>query len=330
MSESVSIILPVYNAEKHLAQCIESVLNLKDSIEWELVIIDDGSTDSSLSICNRLAGADSRVQVLHVENGGVSRARNLGLQNARNRIITFIDADDWIDAEAFVKAFQSFVALDAEMGFVPFFSSGENGIKEIPLALGEDRVLSPSEKDYLLKRRLGAGVDFHGYVWRCFFSRELLADAKFDDSLKYNEDVLFCIGSLYKATKVAVVNCAYYYYRVNLTQQPLDKGAYSLENRIVGWNKIKEWADLNGVDFAFALMRRHCPIYARMFAHAAAGTRRGLSRIRELWKIHREIPSEERKQWKSCFWGKSFAPYSVFCRYGFDFLGFLFLCLRFF
>lgn len=329
MSASVSFILPVYNAEKHLAQCIESVLNLKNRVEWELVIIDDGSVDSSLSICNRFAEADSRVHVIHVENGGVSRARNLGMQNARNEIITFIDADDWIDASAFAKAFQSFVQLDAELGFVPFFSYASSTTKEVSLAFGVDRVLSPEDKDYLLKRRLGAGIDLNGYVWRCFFARELLAGIEFDVSLKYNEDVLFCVETLYKASKVAVVNTAYYYYRVNLEQQSSNKGTYSLDNRIAGWNKIKEWANSNGVDFDFALMRRRCPIYARKFALAAMN-KRGFKRAKALWNVHREIPKSETCQWKTSFWGKSFAPYVLLQRYHLGFLGYLFLLLRFF
>lgn len=329
MSKSVSFILPVYNAEKYLAQCIESVLNLKNMVEWELVVIDDGSIDSSLSICNTFAELDSRVHVLHVENGGVSRARNLGLQNARNEIITFIDADDWIDASAFVTAFQSFAQLDAELGYVPFFSSASTTIKEIPLDFGEDRVLSQEDKDYLLKRRLGAGIDLNGYVWRCFFARKLLAGIEFDVSLKYNEDVLFCIETLYKASKVAVVNTAYYYYRVNLEQQSLNKGTYSLENRIDGWNKIKEWADSNGVDFDFALMRRRCPIYARKFALAAMNNR-GFKRAKDLWNVHREIPKSEIIQWKTSFWGKSFAPYVLCQRFHLGFLGYLFLLFRFF
>lgn len=329
MSKSVSFILPVYNAEKHLAQCIDSVLNLKKMVEWELVIIDDGSVDSSLSICNRYAEADSRVHVLHVENGGVSRARNLGLQNARNEVVTFIDADDWIDASAFVKTFQSFVQFDAELGIVPFYSSESGKIKENPLALGADRILSLEEKDYILKRRLGAGIDLNGYVWRCFFSKDLLADIKFDVSLKYNEDVLFCIETLYKASKVAVVNNAYYYYRVNLEQLSSNKGTYSLENRIAGWRKIKEWADLNDVDFEFALMRRRCPIYARKFALAAINNR-GFERIKALWSIHREIPKSEICQWKASFLGKSFVPYVLLQRFHLGFFGYIYLLFRFF
>lgn len=329
MSKSVSFILPVYNAEKHLAQCLESVLSLKDSIEWELVVVDDGSKDSSAAICDQFAKMDSRVRVLHVENGGVSRARNLGLRNAQKEVVTFIDADDWIAADAFVKAFQAFVLFDADLGYVPFFSSENGTSKIVSLSVGEERLLSMEDKDYILKQRLGAGVDFYGYVWRCFFSRKLVEGIEFDTSLKYNEDVLFCLETLYKAKKVAVINIAYYYYRINLEQYSIDKGSYSLENRIAGWNKIKEWSASNHIDFDFALMRRHCAIYARMFALTAMN-HRGFKRAKALWNVHCQIPKSEIRQWKTSYWGKSFAPYVLCQRFHLGFLGYFFLLFRFF
>ena len=329
MIPSISIILPVYNAEKYLRECVDSVLKIGDGLDWELVAVDDGSKDSSASICDEFAKLDGRVRVFHLENGGVSNARNVGIANATKEFVTFIDADDWIDADAFVKAFLTFFNFNAELGFVPFFSFEDGMCKEIPLSIGDDRILSPEEKEDVLKRRLGAGLGLNGFVWRCFFSKALVAGIEFDTSLKYNEDVLFCLKTLYKAQKVAAVNLAYYYYRVNQTQQSVGKGTYSLENRIAGWNKIKEWALSNRIDFEFALMRRRCPIYARLFANAARENPRVMKRIKELWKIHREIPRQEIRQWKPGFFGGSFLPYVLLRRFGLDFLGFVFLCVRF-
>ncbi len=92
----ISIIVPVYNAEKYLDQCIQSILS-QTYTDFELLLIDDGSTDSSGAICDRYAEQDSRVRVFHKENGGVSSARNLGLGNAKGEWVTFCDSDDYVE-----------------------------------------------------------------------------------------------------------------------------------------------------------------------------------------------------------------------------------------
>lgn len=92
----ISIIVPVYNTEKYLDKCIQSVL-AQTYTNWELLLIDDGSTDSSGIICDKYAAEDNRIRVFHKENGGVSSARNLGLDNAKGEWISFVDADDWIE-----------------------------------------------------------------------------------------------------------------------------------------------------------------------------------------------------------------------------------------
>ena len=93
MRPIISIIVPVYNTEKYLDQCIQSVL-AQTYTNWELLLIDDGSTDSSGAICDKYAAEDNRIRVFHKENGGVSSARNLGLDNAQGEWISFVDADD--------------------------------------------------------------------------------------------------------------------------------------------------------------------------------------------------------------------------------------------
>ena len=92
---SISIIVPVYKAELFLPRCIDSILT-QTFTDFELLLIDDGSPDNSGSICDEYALKDKRIRVFHKENGGVSSARNLGLDNAKGEWITFIDADDWI------------------------------------------------------------------------------------------------------------------------------------------------------------------------------------------------------------------------------------------
>lgn len=92
----ISIIVPVYNVEKYLSQCIDSIL-AQAFIDFELLLVDDGSTDGSGRICDEYANKDARIQVFHKKNGGVSSARNIGLEHAQGEWITFVDSDDWLD-----------------------------------------------------------------------------------------------------------------------------------------------------------------------------------------------------------------------------------------
>ena len=96
----ISIIVPVYNAERYLHRCIDSIL-AQTFRDFELLLIDDGSKDNSGYICDEYAEKDERVKVWHKENGGVSSARNVGLDNARGEWVTFADSDDWLESNAF-------------------------------------------------------------------------------------------------------------------------------------------------------------------------------------------------------------------------------------
>ncbi|MBR6453113.1 MAG: glycosyltransferase family 2 protein [Fibrobacter sp.] len=329
MSASISIILPVYNAEKYLRECVDSVLKIGERLDWELILVDDGSKDSSPSICDSFAEVNSRVRVSHLENGGVSNARNVGMAAATKDFVTFIDADDWIDADAFVSTFQKFIGYSCELGFTSFIRVEKGQGRERLLEFGESRRLTDSEKMTLLQTRLAPGIRFMGSVWRNFYLRKLASALSFDTTLRFQEDVLFNIAAINNAANVAIVNKSFYYYRVNEDSANFNKSTNSVQNRIAAWERMAEWSCENGVDLSFALMCRHCPIYARLFANASREYPRGIKRIKALWKIHREIPRQEIRQWKPEYFGNSFLPYVLLRRIGLDLLGFVFLFFRF-
>lgn len=102
MCKKISIIIPVYNAERFLRRCLNSVLNQSYS-NWECIIVDDGSKDSSPAICDEYVKTDSRFKVIHKENGGVSRARNTGLSLVVGEWVTFVDSDDELALDALWK-----------------------------------------------------------------------------------------------------------------------------------------------------------------------------------------------------------------------------------
>jgi glycosyltransferase involved in cell wall biosynthesis len=102
----VSIIVPVYNAEKYLQECVESVLGQTLS-DIELILVDDGSTDSSPTLCDQYAAQDRRVKVIHKPNGRAASARNAGLRVASGEYVAFVDADDWISPDMYEKMLQT-------------------------------------------------------------------------------------------------------------------------------------------------------------------------------------------------------------------------------
>ena len=125
----ISVIVPVYNTAQFLPRCIESILS-QSFTDFELLLIDDGSTDGSGKICDAYAEKDNRIRVFHKENGGVSSARNLGLDNARGEWVTFVDSDDYVSPVILEKCLESVNGYD----MVVFNYQNVEGDRE---ALGE-------------------------------------------------------------------------------------------------------------------------------------------------------------------------------------------------
>ena len=110
----LSIIIPVYNVEQYLKKCLESVLN-QTYQEFECILVDDGSTDASGRICDEFAISDSRITVIHKENGGLVSVRKAGLKNASGRFIGCVDSDDWVEPDYFEKLLKMQKKYDADI-----------------------------------------------------------------------------------------------------------------------------------------------------------------------------------------------------------------------
>lgn len=181
----ISIIIPVYNVEQYLDKCIKSVLS-QSYQDFELILVDDGSIDSSGMICDEYAGKDERVKVFHKENGGVSSARNFGLDNATGEWISFVDADDYVEEDYLSNMVMS-IHDDIDIivgGFVP---SGN----EFPPHKMEDKKYSHLDIGIFLTKILG---DMEiGTPWAKLFRSKVIVSNKlrFDKKIHFNEDSLF-------------------------------------------------------------------------------------------------------------------------------------------
>ena len=128
MKELISIIVPVYNVEQYLDDCLISIIN-QTYKNIEIILIDDGSTDKSGKICDEYAKKDSRIIVIHKENGGVSSARNAGLRIAKGAYIGFVDPDDWIAEDMYEVLYSNAKKYDADVSVCKYKIVKNNSIK---------------------------------------------------------------------------------------------------------------------------------------------------------------------------------------------------------
>lgn len=210
MNPKVSIIVPVYNAENYLDECIQSIL-AQDLTNWELILINDGSKDRSLEICRRYEAQDARIDVLDGPNMGVSAARNRGLEAAQGEYIGFVDADDFIAPQMYSKLAEK---IESEKVDIMFCTCAEwtNGQTRISkrLGAGEDKVCTG--KEALLNMIQSRGET----CWHSLYQRELLEknQIRFLPQRKYAEDAEFLCICLMKAKWVGFCSDVLYYYRM--------------------------------------------------------------------------------------------------------------------
>lgn len=202
MTPKISIIVPVYNTEPYIARCLDSILS-QSFTDFELLLIDDGSTDGSTAICDSYATKDNRVRVFHKENGGVSSARNLGLDEAKGEWITFVDSDDWVEQGYFCDVVGNEACLVYRHRI---FSDGTfDSILPKGLYKGQEFIDFFEENTYTNLFRMSNAM---------FFRRDVLQDSniRFVEQLRFGEDRIFALQYYAHCTSVCVLDKAYYIY----------------------------------------------------------------------------------------------------------------------
>ena len=193
MGEKISVIVPVYNVEAYLERCVESILQ-QTYAHFELILINDGSTDSSGQICDHLASQYENIKVYHIENAGVSNARNMGIQLATGSWVTFIDSDDFVTQD--YLATLASAAEGVNVGFViaPLHHIKNGIVTDLPPHSGKTELWSTEEtmKELLMTTRTSF------FPVAKLFKRDLLADEKFNTNYHLAEDALFLTELLLK------------------------------------------------------------------------------------------------------------------------------------
>ena len=163
-SPAVSVIVPVYNVSPWLDECMESVVNQTFS-DFEVILVDDGSTDDSGDKCERWEEKDRRIKVIHKENEGPSKARNLGIQEAKGTYLVFLDGDDWLDSRFLELLYGSVTETDADMAECDVYRvNSETGTKTYRVCSGDMGC------QYSKKERMKYG---YTSIWKCMFKKEI-------------------------------------------------------------------------------------------------------------------------------------------------------------
>lgn len=213
MGTKISIIIPVYNAEKYLVQMLDSVLN-QSFTDFEVVAVNDGSKDNSLAILNEYAGRDLRIKVIDKENTGVSDTRNIGIENATGEYICFADADDLLHPDYMKKMYDIAEKNNADMvvcGYVTFRDESKISYKKFDLAKN-NQVES-------IKFLLDSGLLTSS--WNKLIKINVLNDIRYDVNMTFGEDLFFCWKCFLCADKVYFTESELYFYRL------LNEGATS-------------------------------------------------------------------------------------------------------
>lgn len=204
MSELISVIVPVYKVEQYLDKCVESIL-AQTYKNLEIILVDDGSPDRCGEMCEDWAKKDPRIKVVHKENGGLSDARNAGLDVATGDYIGFVDSDDWIDPEMYGTMYKAMGEYGADLAICCVEKVRKDGI--FRQELGGTLVYSKQKVLY----ELICDEKVNSFAWNKLYRRELFQDLRYPKGRTF-EDTLFTYKIFERVTRVVHVDHAFYHY----------------------------------------------------------------------------------------------------------------------
>lgn len=233
MNELISVIIPVYNAEKTLKKCIESIIN-QTYTDLEIILVDDGSADSSAAICEQYSSEYNTVRVIHIENGGVANARNVGLDLASGKYVTFVDSDDTVEKDFLKVMHDTLCVSKSDMCVIYDFCDYENDkfslCREVKDGVYYFDCKSAIKSILLFEY-------FTGHAWGKLFKREIIGDLRLNSSIHFCEDTLFNISYILKCSQICFTPARLYNYNVN--ENSLSHGCLN-EKKLTAFDSLTE------------------------------------------------------------------------------------------
>lgn len=205
--ELISIIVPVYNTEKYIERCIDSIINQTYS-NIEIILIDDGTLDKSGEICDLYVNKDKRIRVIHKKNGGLADARNEGIENAKGKYLAFIDSDDYIKNTMIEVLYKNLVKNNADISICDFVQVDENNQMKYNNYSRKEFNMADNSKFENLRNEYYLVTTVQ---WNKLFRAEIFKNIRYPKG-KVNEDEFVVANELYNAKKISYILEPLYYY----------------------------------------------------------------------------------------------------------------------
>ena len=205
----ISVIVPVYNVEKYLERCLSSIIN-QTFKNLEIILVDDGSKDSSGKICDEYLKKDRRIKVFHTENKGVCSARNIGIENSKGNWITFVDSDDWLEEEFCEELYKEIIRENSDVALCGYYRVIGRNKEKINCDI-KDKFVDSNQ--YLIKS-LNPQTGY-GFSHMKLYRSECIKNIKFNEELVVGEDALFNEMISENIKKGVVLSKPLYNYRIN-------------------------------------------------------------------------------------------------------------------
>lgn len=278
VNELVSVVVPAYNAQEYVKRCLDSLIGQTYKC-IEILIVDDGSKDATGAICDMYADQDDRVRVFHVENGGVSRARNIGLENARGEYVMFVDSDDYVAFDYVEKHYQAIRSAQADLAVTGYTICYPDK--------REEKRIPPEYTGIYSRQELGQVFSwlyrnyFLSSPWNKIYRRKKIA-GEFPTDMALGEDLRFNLNYIQQLSRICISGeCCYYYM--------CDEVKDSLTKRVNKGNIQSEQSNYHEiVKVSRQLKAPEDPEIAKLYSESIIAMLFGLAR--------KQLPSKERME----------------------------------
>ena len=286
----VSIIIPCYNSEHSIRQCIESVQN-QSYTAIQIIVIDDGSSDNTLHICRKMAKNDNRIEVYHQSNSGVSIARNRGLDVAKGEYVVFVDSDDYIHHEALEQILSSTPMADLTF-YSCFFTFPNGDIKSYTLHDFYVDNIQKSHEEIIAVKSYFEDIEYFGYTWNKLLLNSIIQKhhLRFIPNLSYREDEIFTLEYYLYSNSLRTCSIPLYNYIVqqnSLTTSQANSGQFLLYlEHIIPLIKKLPYSDL----YRYEIQRIfYLCIYAAKLARREKKFKNHQNLVRKAYEIYKKV-----------------------------------------